>query len=55
MAVSFASLAHYNELYDVDLALLQQVRVVDGKAVVELLQVHCKYSNSILATRYTCG
>ena len=39
VAVRFASLAHDSELYDVALALWQQVRVINGKAVVELPHV----------------
>lgn len=39
VAIRFAGLAHDSELYDVALALLHQVRVVEGRAVVELPQV----------------
>ena len=39
VAISFASLAHDSELYDVALALSHQVRVVEGRAVVELPKV----------------
>jgi len=38
VASSFANLAHDYALYDTAVALWQQVRVVDGKAVVELPQ-----------------
>jgi two-component system sensor histidine kinase TctE len=39
VAIRFATLAHDSELYDVALALLHQVRVVEGRAAVELPQV----------------
>ena len=39
VAIRFADLAHDSEIYDVALALWQQVRVVEGRAVIELPQV----------------
>jgi two-component system sensor histidine kinase TctE len=38
VAISFADLAHDYELYDIALSMWQQVRVVEGRAVIELPQ-----------------